>query len=143
MAKRKALAADRRRSIVRVEVSLPEARRAVESFAKNRAAAVEAFVHDVREGASEALNKLLNAEMDMFLGEPEQGGNKRNGFQRVREYHLKGLGGLQVRIPRDRLGGFQSSVVPAGAKLAPQRGIDPARCICDQPNPVGGSHVCE
>lgn len=119
MARKKALAA-RRRPVVRVEVSIPEARQSLETFVRNRAAGLEAFVHDIRDIASDAFNQLLNAEMDLFLGEQEQANNKRNGFQRVRHYHIKGLGGLQVSIPRDRNGKFKSQILPSHERMDPK-----------------------
>lgn len=108
------------RPFVNVELSIPEARRTLEWFARDRTAALEAFAADIRAVAADAINQLLNAEINLFLGEPEQKGNKRNGFHRAREYHLKGLGGLLINTPRDRRGRFESVVVPAYERVDPR-----------------------
>lgn len=108
------------RPFVNVDISLPEARRTLEAFAKDRAGALEAFGRDIRQIASDALNQILNAEMNLFLGQPSQKDNRRNGHQRLREYHLKGFGGLRVQVPRDRKGRFSSVVVPAHERMDPQ-----------------------
>lgn len=69
----------------------------------------------VRQGTREVLERVMEAEMELFLGDGSQGGNKRNGY-RSRTFVLKGIGTLQVRVPRDRLGRFESKVVPGGRR---------------------------
>lgn len=107
------------RPFVRIEVSMPAARSALATFAKDRLAALETLGHDLRESVSGAFNDLLNAEMSLFLGQAEQSGNKRNGH-RTREYYLKGVGALRIELPRDRDGQFESVVVPAHERLDPR-----------------------
>ena len=62
-----------------VELSLPEARSALEAFAANRMAALEAFSRSIRLAVADGLNQLMNAEMAVFLGKASQKGNRRNG----------------------------------------------------------------
>jgi transposase-like protein len=57
------------------------------------------------------LEQVMEAEVALFLGQEAEVGNKRNGY-RVRSFGLKGVGTLQVRVPRDRAGRFESRVVP-------------------------------
>lgn len=113
------------RSFVRVEVSVPAARAAIAAFARNRMQALDTLTRHLRESVSSALNDLLNVEMSLFLGEPEQAGNKRNGT-REREYYLKGVGCLRLEVPRDRAGKFESVVVPSHERLDPRTRKDMA-----------------
>lgn len=107
------------RSFVRVEVSVPAARAALAAFAKNRLEALDTLTRHLRESVSLALNDLLNVEMGLFLGQPEQVGNKRNGYRR-REYYLKGVGCLRLDLPRDRDGRFESVVAPSHEQIDPR-----------------------
>jgi len=106
-------------AFVRVEVSIPAARAALSAFAVNRMAALETLTQHLRSSVSSAINDLLNAEMTLFLGQPEQRENKRNGV-RQREYYLKGVGSLRIELPRDRNGAFESVVVPAHEQIDPR-----------------------
>jgi hypothetical protein len=71
--------------IIKLEVSLPEAVQAIEEFRRHRIKAFDAIATEVKAAVSSALNQLLHSEMTVFLGKPEQSGNKRNGYQE-REY---------------------------------------------------------
>jgi hypothetical protein len=55
-------------SMVKVELSVPELRQALESFTQNRLMAMESLIQDVRGSVSTVLNQVLNAEMTVFLG---------------------------------------------------------------------------
>lgn len=98
---------------------MPAARAALAAFAKDRLVALETLTHHLRESVSGALNDLLNAEMSMFLGHADQGGNKRNGY-RTREFYLKGVGCLRIDLPRDRDGKFESVVIPSHERIDPR-----------------------
>jgi putative transposase len=74
---------------------------------------------DLRGSVAEAFNHLMNTEMSLFLGQPEQASNKRNGY-RVRSYYLKGVGELRLEVPRDRRGEFESVVVPSHERIDPR-----------------------
>jgi putative transposase len=108
-----------RRSVLRVEVSVPAAREAIAEFARDRVTALESFTTDLRGAVSSAFNDLLNVEMTLFLGRPEETTNKRNGV-RVREYFLKGVGALRLELPRDREGRFESAVMPSHERIDPR-----------------------
>jgi putative transposase len=106
-------------AFIRVEVSMPAARAALSAFAQDRMKALETLTQHLRESVSGALSDLLNAEIELFLGQPEQADNKKNGA-REREYFLKGLGSIRVHLPRDRKGEFQSVVVPSNERIDPR-----------------------
>jgi transposase-like protein len=101
--------------IIKIEVKVPELVKAIEEFKNNRKKALEVISTEVREGVSEFFGSLLNTEMEIFLGQPDQAGNKRNGYE-TREYALKGVGAIRVKQPIDRKRQFKSSVLPTRGK---------------------------
>lgn len=105
--------------IIKLEVSLPEAAVAIEEFKNNRLRALEKISGEVRWAVSHALNQLMKAEMTLFLGKPDQRDNKRNGYEE-REYALKGVGALRIRMPVDRHREFKSEVVPPNERVDPR-----------------------
>jgi len=113
-------------AIVRLEVSIPELRQSVECFAKNRMSALAQLSNDIKAAVGSTVNQLLSAEMELFLGSPEQSENKRNGYLPERSYTLKGVGAIKIRVPLDRRGEFQSSVIPRHEKIDPRLKADMA-----------------
>jgi putative transposase len=107
------------RPVFAVQLSLPEARGALEAFAANRLEALEAFSRAVRLAVADGLNQLMNAEMSVFLGKNDPQGNRRNGHT-LRQYSLKGVGTVQLSVPRDRAGTFQSAVIPPREQVDPR-----------------------
>ncbi len=86
---------------------MPEAVQAVEEFRRNRVQAFEAITSELKSAVGGAINHLLQTEMSLFLGKPDQVGNKKNGFK-DREYALKGVGCIRIRMPQDRKSEFKS-----------------------------------
>lgn len=105
--------------IIKIEVKIPELTKALELFKVNRVKALEGLASELRSAATTVVHQLLNAEMTLFLGEADQADNKRNGFQ-DREYALKGVGLLRVRMPIDRKREFKSQVMPAREQIDPR-----------------------
>src|ERR1017187_6688394 len=99
-----------RMGIIKVEIKVPALVKALENFKTNRLAALETLSVEIQSSVSEFFNSLLQTEMDVFLGEPEQATNKRNGYKE-REYALKGVGCLRIRLPLDRQRKFKSAVI--------------------------------
>jgi putative transposase len=112
-------------SLIKLQVNVPEIRKALEVFRNNRKKALESLVKDVRQSVAGFMNDIMNAEMALFLGEPDQSDNRRNGFSE-RDYAVKGLGALRVRIPQDRQSRFQSVVVPPYERRDPRLDEDMA-----------------
>ena len=54
--------------------------------------------------------------MDLFLGEADQSKNKRNGFIE-REFSVKGIGCMRIRVPQDRNRKFKSVIVPKNEQI--------------------------
>jgi transposase-like protein len=91
----------------------------LEEFRHNRAVALETIGREVKSAVSSMFNQLLRTEMSIFLGRPDQKSNKRNGYHE-REYVLKGVGCLRIRMPADRKRQFESVVVPEREQIDPR-----------------------
>jgi putative transposase len=105
--------------IIKVEIKIPELVQALESFKENRVKALEILSREIRSGVSDFFNSLLATEMDLYLGRPDQKANKRNGI-REREYAMKGVGCIRIRMPTDRHRSFSSAVVPHREQIDPR-----------------------
>jgi len=105
--------------IIKVEVSMPEAIEALEEFRRNRIQAFEKLSSEVKTAVGSAIDRLLHTEMSLFLGKPEQSNNKRNGYKE-REYALKGIGCIRIRMPQDRHNQFKSEIITPGEQIDPR-----------------------
>lgn len=105
-------------SLVKIEISFPEITHALETFANNRKMAFNSLVSSFSTAISSTIDTLLQQEIEIFLGAPGQSDNKLNGFY-AREYAIKGLGSIKVKMPRDRKGAFVSKII------APHERVDP------------------
>jgi putative transposase len=81
-------------------------------FEESPGLAMLEVVGHVRAAVTETLEQVMKAEIDIFLGREAEIANKRNGFT-SRTFGIKGIGTVQLRVPRDRAGRFSSNVVPA------------------------------
>jgi putative transposase len=71
---------------------------------------------DIREVVGDYLTAMMNTELTHFLGRDRYVRNSgdvnhRNGSY-GRDFTLKGIGEIQVNVPRDRKGEFKTSVIP-------------------------------
>lgn len=105
--------------IIKVEVNVSELTQTLDEFRKNRMKALNAITSDIRMAVSNTFNQLLNAEMELFLGHPDQYDNKRNGYSQ-REYVFKGVGGIRIRMPIDRKREFESGIIPKSERVDPR-----------------------
>jgi transposase-like protein len=106
-------------SIIKVEVKIPELVKAVKIFKEDNRKLFEVLSLEIKSSIANTFNQLLQAEMDLFLGQPDQSTNKRNGFYE-REFAIKGIGCIRLRIPRDRNKKFNSAIVPKNEQLDPR-----------------------
>ncbi|MCX6125146.1 MAG: transposase, partial [Proteobacteria bacterium] len=113
-------------SVVKLEIRIPEVVKVLEAFAANRRQALESLSREITSGVSHIINQLMHAEIDVFLGQPTELDNKRNGYHPEREYALKGLGCIRIRAPKDRLGRFESKVIPSYERNDPRLKADMA-----------------
>lgn len=84
-------------------------------FELSPATALRELRDHVRHSAREVLERVMNAEIELFLGQNTEATNKRNGYT-TRTFVVKGIGALTLRVPRDRAGRFESKVVPSGRR---------------------------
>ncbi len=82
---------------------------------------------DIRKVSSDYLATLMNMEMSVFLGRDRYerknsvsttSRNYRNGFYQ-RTFAVKNIGELSIRVPRDRLGHYKTSVLPRYDRIDP------------------------
>jgi len=93
--------------IVKVKDVVSLARR----FEQDPGSAMREVVGEMKAAFSSTLERVMEAEIGLFLGQVGQLGNKRNGYT-TRTFAVKGVGAVQVRVPRDRKGDYVSRVVP-------------------------------
>jgi putative transposase len=106
-------------SIIKFQVSVPEAVKAISQFKENRLKAFNQISEDLRSTVEETFNHLLNLEMSLFLGEADQSDNKRNGFKE-RDFTIKGIGTIRINLPQDRKARFESSIIPKSERIDPR-----------------------
>jgi putative transposase len=113
--------------MLKVQLSIPEMKaqmQAIQEMALDPVATLSSLVANLRSGFEQWLSDLMQAELVLHLGrdpyERRPGPtNHRNGY-RSRQFTLKGLGTLQLRIPRDRDGGFRTRMVPERIQYDPR-----------------------
>lgn len=102
--------------IIKVEIKIPELVKAVELFKNNNQKLFEVITSEIKSSVSNSLNQLLQTEMDLFLGQADQSSNKKNGFYE-REFAIKNVGCVRIRMPRDRNKKFTSFIIPKNEQI--------------------------
>lgn len=100
------------KKVMKVVIKVRDVVQLARRFEQSPTEAMAEMVEQVQLGFKLALERIMDAEIALFLGCPEGKGNKRNGY-RTRTYAVKGVGTVQLRVPRDRNGQFRSKVVPS------------------------------
>jgi putative transposase len=101
---------------MKIEASVPEVVELFKEIQKTPEKLFEMMRLDIREIAGEYLSSLMDAELTIHLGRDRYERcrievNHRNGSY-PRQFTLKGIGEVAVRIPRDRKNRFQTTVLP-------------------------------
>ena len=101
---------------MKVEISVPEVVSIFNEIQEKPENIFEMIRVEIRENVGEYLSRLMDMERTQFLGreryEHGQGEvNHRNGSY-PRNFTLKGIGEVQVEVPRDRKGEFETQVIP-------------------------------
>lgn len=112
--------------MLKVQLSVSDLKRevlAVRALTSDPMGALQRLAGDVRAGFEGFVNDLLEAELTMHLRrEPYERAagpaNHRNGY-RSRRFTLKGVGTIDLRIPRDRDGTYQTELVPKRIRYDP------------------------
>lgn len=105
--------------IIKVEFNFPELKEALADLDHGRKQFFELLTRELRVATSSAINQVLSSEMTIFLGKSCENDNKRNGCQ-TREYAIKGIGGVSLRMPLDRKRRFESSIIPKSEQIDPR-----------------------
>lgn len=98
-------------------VNVPEIRKYIKNIVQAPGNLFHQLRIDVRKSVGDYISLLMEAELSLHIGRDryerskETQPNYRNGHYE-RNFTLKGIGEIQVRVPRDRAGTFQSAVLP-------------------------------
>jgi putative transposase len=105
--------------IIKVEINFAELRETITSLEQGRRRFFDMLSREIKIAASSAIEQVVNAEITVFLGKPSEKDNKRNGY-RVRDYALKGIGGVTLKMPLDRKQRFESELIPKNEQIDPR-----------------------
>ena len=102
--------------IIKVEVNLPELREAITGLGQGRQKFFQLLNTELKTAVVHAIEQVLDSEIAVFLGKDNEKGNKRNGY-RIRNYAVKGIGGIKFRMPTDRKRRFESALIPKNEQI--------------------------
>lgn len=116
-----------RPEMLKVQLSIPDLKAqvlALREMAQDPMTLLQSLTSELRPRFEQWMNELLVSELSLHLGrEPyerkKESRNHRNGY-RSRRLTLKGLGTLELRIPRDREGHFRTGFVPERIQYDPR-----------------------
>lgn len=106
--------------MLNLNINLAEIKEFVKGLPELKEQIFDILQMDQKKIATEFLNSMMNCELSVFLGREkhERAGlvsmtvrNYRNGHYH-RSFCVKGVGSITLKIPRDRQGQFQNSVLP-------------------------------
>ena len=105
---------------MKLEISVPEAVSIFKEVNEQPAQLYEMIRTDIRETIGQYLSGLMDAELTHFLGRKpyerlEGDVNHRNGSYE-RDFTLKGIGEVELQVPRDRKGNFKTHVILRGKR---------------------------
>ena len=101
---------------MKLEITVSEISEIIKTIQEGPERIFEMIRFDVRESVGKYLSEMMGVELSHFLKreyyEHGQGAvNHRNGHY-CRNFTLKGVGSVDVKVPRDRWGEFRSQVLP-------------------------------
>jgi len=67
--------------MIKIELNLTEITDTIQNFKTHRIRMLESLAADIKSFVGSAFNQLLKTEMTLFLGNPEQSDNKKNGYK--------------------------------------------------------------
>lgn len=102
-------------SLMKIVVRIADVVQLAKRFEESPGLAMREVVTEMRAGVRDVLERVMAAEIELFLGRGEEAGNKRNGFV-SRAFGIKGVGTVKLRVPRDRAGRFSSNIIPANRR---------------------------
>jgi len=101
---------------MKMELTVPEAVEMINRIQRGPEGLFDMIRENVQETVGKYLSLLMDGELSQFLGRAryertEGEANHRNGSY-SRTFTLKGIGGVEVKVPRDRQGEFRTEVIP-------------------------------
>jgi len=113
---------------LKVEISVSEVLEIFNDIQRQPEKLFEMIRCNIKNTVGEYLTALMNAELTHFLGrEPyersSEKSNHRNGSY-SRSFTLKGIGDVEVRVPRDRNGEFKTQVIPRSKRYEEEIALD-------------------
>jgi putative transposase len=101
---------------MKVEITVPEAIEIFNGIQKQPEMIFDLIREDIKNTVGQYLSSLMDTELTEFIGRKryertEGNANHRNGSY-PRRFALKGIGEVDLRVPRDRQGEFKSAVIP-------------------------------
>ena len=101
---------------MKMEISVAEAMELINEIRQQPESLFEMIRGTVKENVGKYLSELMDTELTGFLGRGryervEGESNHRNGSY-GRRYTLKGIGEVDITVPRDRKGEFTTQVIP-------------------------------
>ena len=99
-------------TLMKIVVRVSDVVELAKRFRAEPLVAMQEVVTQVRTAVAETLERVMDAEIDLVLGESGDPTNKRNGYAKPRSFGIKGIGQVTVKVPRDRKGVYESKVVP-------------------------------
>jgi len=106
---------------MKIEINVPDVRNFIKGIQKKPAEFFQLIRYDVRKSVGRYLTELMKEELTAFLGRERyqrkgDDDNHRNGSYE-RSYTLKGIGQVQVKVPRDRKGEYKTKVIPRSKQV--------------------------
>jgi putative transposase len=99
-----------------IKISVPEVVNLIKELQENPSRIFEMATMNVQKDVGNYLTNLMKAELTHILGrEPYERGNGRTNHRNGsydREFCIKGIGEVAVKVPRDRKGEYQTQVLP-------------------------------
>ena len=111
--------------MLELRLNLPEVAEFVKMIPNSKEKLLELMRYDLKQNATDFVNSVLSCELDLFLGrgkyerQETTSRNLRNGHY-LRRFGVKGLGKIEVRIPRDRKGLFKTQILPKYERIEGQ-----------------------
>lgn len=99
-----------------MEITVPEARELINEISEQPGSLFDMIRVNVQATVGRFLSARMDTEMNHFLGrgryERSEGENNHCNGSHSRNFTLKGLGEVGVKVPRDRKGKFSTRVIP-------------------------------
>ncbi len=113
---------------MKIEINVPEVISLFKEIQAQPEKVFEMIRLDVRDAVGKYLSEMMNVELTHFLGRKpyersEEKSNYRNGSY-GRNFTIKNIGEVSVKVPRDRNGEYETKVIPRSRQYESEIGRD-------------------